>query len=570
MSLTRIEFRANRWIRHKDELVISFALEDYPAIRKKNYVKLEPGMAAIFHHGNGNISVHPEIKFRIPRTVTHLSILCLDTFQLSYEFENQKILLSLRFQQISPALAFDFTKKLRYLLKRRPQVFIKDIFQEAETFIKQRIFTGDISQDPSKQQYELIRFFEQFALEIEDVEITEITSHRNSLCAESQNTDTGYFVFLRGMETYDSIVFPLTDGEYLIARASDSQTLVQYLNFKEDLKKTPIWFPKHPGPSTIVRVARVLVENNIAVIYSGWPASYSHEKITLQGRQERVEVKLRQGEQYRLNGFEHLEFHGEPKIELLYIPPITEYTGILRHDLLTRLEHFGLWAIAAHGWHKLGDNEQALSNLRQALDCAGRTGGNHLEQFNILMFMSRVLASSGNTSDKIELVQKQAFELMDLPVLEVFVQGKVGVQDKPLRLSIHVHNKSTKHSAHNINISYKCYDQGIYHRGQIDTLRPHHESYTSFMVSGLQKAGKHPVNMRINFSTSPDNYFELWLSDFIEVTKRRSHIDIEGDVGLVSVQIEDQELAPDIRVGRDAGAVIVKMIQTGEPHGTNS
>jgi len=556
-------FRDNRWIRQPGELVTAICLTDYPAILRSGRISVEPGAAAIFYHDDGRVSLHLDRRCKIPCFVTDIAIFSLDPFLLIYRYPHGQLSLELRFQGYGDDVA-KFAQNLRVLLSQRLQLFTNDIQQMTQEFIRNWFLNAPDELTSPRQEYELIQYFEHYVLDARVVNYS-TKAPTFTTCpgiTPSQDASIGYFVFLSGIEPAPPKIIPLVDGEYLIGRASTYQAFEKrLLSLDRPFPPRIIWFPKEPGPSTIVRVAQIIVKNNLAHIYSGWPAHQSGETIEISHWDHPDKFALAQSKGYPLQGFERLFFSGTPQIELLYIPPMIDYPMVARDEILDYLELYGLWASAAYGWENAGNNERAFVGLNRALECSQVSCSTLIEQANILLSKCRVMRYLHAAPDEISNVQTQAYRLLNLPNFAVQVLGKVHIQEKPFRLTVFVHNLSKRKHAKNVSIFYGCEELGIVQRLDFGDLAPRYQTGRSFWIKSIYKAGKFPVRITMEFFSPEDDLYELWLTDFIEIIRRRPHVDVGGDSGVVSVQVEDQESIPDIHVGRDVGAVFIKLIK---------
>jgi len=554
-------FRDDRWIRQLDELVSAICLADYPSLSRSGCVTIEPGAAAIFYHDDGSLSLHFERCCKIPGSVTDLTIFTLDPFTLTYQHPRAQLSLELRFQGYRNGVEA-FAQKLRFLLNQKSQLFKNEVQQITQEFVWN--WFSDSSHDLSspKGEMELIQYFEQFTLDVK-VRNSSLNSSIITRCPDAipaQDASIGYFIYLKGKALETAAVIPLSNGEYLIGRASTLKILEERLLY-QDGRPGPkvIWFPKAPGPSTIVRVAQVVVKNNRVLIYD-WPSRQSRENIKINHWGSFDGITNPRSNGHPLKGFEKLFFDGDPQIELLYIPPMIDNFTVGRDDLLDYLELNGLWASAAHGWEKEGNNEKALTDFNRALECSQKNFGSPIEQANILLSICRVMQKLHPIPDMMILnTQIEAYRLLDLPMFNVNVIGKICVQEKPLQLRVLIRNMSKQKQAKMIRIFYSCEELGIFEQLDYGELAPRRAAERSFLIESIYKAGKFPVRISMEFISQDGNPYELLLTDFLEVVKRHSRVDVDGDSGVVSVQVEDQESVPDIHIGRDAGAIFIKI-----------
>jgi tetratricopeptide (TPR) repeat protein len=549
MSGYKIKFRSNRWIRQKKELLVAICLDDYPAVKRERKIIIDPGTAVLFYHQDGSVTYHVERYCQINENVTHVLMIYSDPFSINIDYSNYQIILKMRINTFVVNDSRGFAQKLRFLLNQRDYLSMDEIHQHVEKVVIQRLIVRGIDKDLSVQKYELQRYFDEYGLHIDQIELFSEQKAVDLYCAGTQDPNIGYLVFLNGLDSNRPTVIPLEDGEYLIARAYNRQTLVQRINAENNSRPMMVWFPKEPGAGTIVRVARIVVANNRTAIFNGWPAHYAREKIVYEDHLSCVKKELSSSQPHYPQDFERIYFQGHPEIELLYVPPTSEYSGMISNDYLTYLENNGLWAVAAICWKNLGNYDRALVNFENALECVRKTGNNQVEEANILFLMGNILMSVSSAVDYVEKIQKHAFELLNLPWLEIFVRGKVGVQEKPRQIGVFVRNKSDHRATNDIQIQYYCDELGVYQKIEVGNLAPLQETKAAFWLPGIFKVGKFPAKMIINFYTNSSDYYELWRNDFLEIIKRRPQIFVGGDLPLI--HLEDE--TPDIHVGGDVG-----------------
>lgn len=375
------------------------------------------------------------------------------------------------------------------------------------------------------------------------------------------SADIGYFVILSGLKENQAKIFPLIDGEYLIARASSLKSLLSYFNLRDGSKQKVICLPRKPGPRTIIKLGRIIVKNSNTDFLPGWPVENLYEKIIKGSWLNSTEIEINKSSTYNLKGFEILIFSGDPKVEILYIPPISKYSGLISNRLLEELERFGLWVSAAQGWKKLEEYDRAIYSLDQALKTSLRFGYDNITQANILLLKANMMKNVQQDSNEIIANQRQAFSLLGLPMLDVHVQGKIALQEKPFYLKIYIHNTSSQQAANGVQIVFNCDELGIYKRLKFGPLLPRQENKKAFGVRSVYKKiqGSEKFNAKIvvEFYTSTGGHYELLIEDFIEIVEKRSFIDVEGDAGVITVEV-DRDTIPDIHVGQDAAFIKIK------------
>lgn len=392
----------------------------------------------------------------------------------------------------------------------------------------------------------------------------------NQKMTAMQDPDRGYFVVLNPDHIYgeNHLVIPLDEGEFYIGRARNNNILVNCVT-RLGIDKGAIWLPKHPGPNTVVPVGKIIVDRKHIRIVSGWEGQDARENIKILRADEITSsYKQRSHQSLDLEGFEVVRFQGVPEIDVRYIPPITGVEQTLHNStIIDKLESYGLWASAAIAWEHKTQWNRSLECWNNALEISQRVRCPLLEQANIYLGLSRAGRHLGASSDEVNEFLYHAANLLGLPLISYNSSGKIAVQGRPIRLSLFVRNLSQHGSADGIKLFYSCHDLGIYKSfSHEDDLVPGSERSWNFWVKGMPKVGKYIAKVEVSIHTASihtaiRDVYQYNFEDFVEIVRERPKVNVEGDAGLIKVQVDDDDVVPDVHVGRDVGAVVLRVVR---------